>query len=345
MSKKYKIRHTEFINGKKYDFKANSNTELVAKVAKKKESLCYRHQDMNVAEMADIWKSLKEPSVSEQTLKGYGAYLKRLESKKMLVKDVVQSDIQQWINVEKNKSKEFYKKYYTILHSIFELAVRDRMIPFNPVTGCKLPKGSQSDRRSITENERRIFLKACDANSHGLMFLIMLYCGLRNSEVRRLQGKHIDTKEKIIHVPGTKSKSAARDVPIPSALLFKLNGFRNNQYLFTTKDRKPVNKDRMTRWWKTIRTDMNKELGAEFFRGSVKKDLVAEDFTPYCLRHTYCTDLERAGIPITIASRLMGHSSIEITAKIYTHENDEALNSSRESLDRLNKSFHLISTC
>ncbi|NBH79458.1 hypothetical protein D3Z52_15050 [Clostridiaceae bacterium] len=35
--------------------------------------------------------------------------------------------------------------------------------------------------------------------------------------------------------------------------------------------------------------------------------------------HTYCTDLARSGVPLVTASRLMGHSSVELTAKIYTH--------------------------
>ena len=40
---------------------------------------------------------------------------------------------------------------------------------------------------------------------------------------------------------------------------------------------------------------------------------------PYDLRHTYCSDLERAGVPINVASQFMGHADIKITARIYTH--------------------------
>ncbi len=36
-------------------------------------------------------------------------------------------------------------------------------------------------------------------------------------------------------------------------------------------------------------------------------------------RHTYCTDLQKKGIDIRTAQKLMGHSSILITAEIYTH--------------------------
>ncbi len=54
--------------------------------------------------------------------------------------------------------------------------------------------------------------------------------------------------------------------------------------------------------------------------------VVAPDLVPYCLRHTYCTDLQAKGIPLKTASYLMGHSSIKVTADIYTHITDDAIN-------------------
>lgn len=53
---------------------------------------------------------------------------------------------------------------------------------------------------------------------------------------------------------------------------------------------------------------------------------------PYDLRHTYCTDLERAGVPINIASKLMGHANINITAKIYTHTRQDTIDTAAAAL-------------
>lgn len=50
-----------------------------------------------------------------------------------------------------------------------------------------------------------------------------------------------------------------------------------------------------------------------------------EDLTAYCLRHTYCTNLQKQGVDIRTAQYLMGHSSIQMTAKIYTHIGIEQL--------------------
>lgn len=63
---------------------------------------------------------------------------------------------------------------------------------------------------------------------------------------------------------------------------------------------------------------------------------VAPDLVPYCLRHTYCTDLQRQGVPLETARYLMGHEDITTTANIYTHSDKvEALEAAR--LIRKNK--------
>ena len=50
---------------------------------------------------------------------------------------------------------------------------------------------------------------------------------------------------------------------------------------------------------------------------------VAKDLSPYCFRHEYCTDLCRRGVDIRKAQHLMGHSTIQLTASIYTNLVDD----------------------
>jgi len=61
---------------------------------------------------------------------------------------------------------------------------------------------------------------------------------------------------------------------------------------------------------------MTKEDDGE--RGSVLTD----DLVCYCLRHTFCTDLKKKGVPVDIAMYLMGHEDIRMTANIYGHSDD-----------------------
>lgn len=45
--------------------------------------------------------------------------------------------------------------------------------------------------------------------------------------------------------------------------------------------------------------------------------------TPHVCRHTYCTNMARAGVQPKVLQYLMGHADIETTLRIYTHVHDE----------------------
>lgn len=57
-----------------------------------------------------------------------------------------------------------------------------------------------------------------------------------------------------------------------------------------------------------------------------------EELTPYCLRHTYGTDLQRAGVPLNVAKGLLGHTDIAMTANVYTHTTPDVI---EQAADRL----------
>ena len=78
---------------------------------------------------------------------------------------------------------------------------------------------------------------------------------------------------------------------------------------------------------------MDLRMGAEVENGKIVRHAIAPDLTPYCLRHTFCTDLQRAGVPINVAKELMGHASIAVTANIYTHRDQGVLHSNMARLD------------
>ena len=87
--------------------------------------------------------------------------------------------------------------------------------------------------------------------------------------------------------------------------------------------------------WDDIRRLMNIGMGCRVEQDELIPPFpLAEDFVMYNLRHTYCTDLERAGVPINIASRLMGHSDISLTSKIYTHACFETLETARSLINQ-----------
>ena len=63
------------------------------------------------------------------------------------------------------------------------------------------------------------------------------------------------------------------------------------------------------------------------------RDIGIKKFGPHALRHLFCTRLVKAGVSIYLVSKLMGHSSVLTTSKIYAHILNEDLLGQTDVLD------------
>ena len=124
----------------------------------------------------------------------------------------------------------------------------------------------------------------------------------------------------LLHIRGTKTANADRFVPIPDNFYTKLAKASHSGYLALNQHGKK-HTEYSYRWAvKSLRKEMNLSMGAKTYRNALLPPLpLEEDFVPYMFRHTYCTDLQKAGVDIRTAQKLMGHANISITANIYTH--------------------------
>ena len=77
----------------------------------------------------------------------------------------------------------------------------------------------------------------------------------------------------------------------------------------------------MKQMWRSFKQALDLDMGAQMAISAIDPEtsVVADDLTPYCLRHTYATDLQSAGVPLNVAKDLLGHQSIAMTSQTYTH--------------------------
>lgn len=263
------------------------------------------------------------------------------------IRQVKASDIQRMMNKKSHFSESHQRKIAQITTQIFDSAQENDLIDKLPIKRIKTSvKCEKSRTRAITDEERALTLAVADKHpKEGLFFLIMLYCGLRPAEVSRLLMSDYDKKNKILHirrarkadgsVGSPKSASGTRDVPVPSYLAVRLDNIKkkNNELICTSATGRPLTKTTQKRMWNRFKRYMDIENGACVFRGAIVQTTLADDLHPYCYRHTFCTDLQDAGVPITVAQRLMGHSDIKITAQIYTHSTDKSFEDAREKIN------------
>ena len=113
--------------------------------------------------------------------------------------------------------------------------------------------------------------------------------------------------------------------------LLKLEKFQSNgkKLIFTQKCGKMHTVGSWQSTWESYQNTLNYEYYCQQMRnvGRVPKPYnsptgipqLLQHFTPHQLRHTYCTMLYHAGVDALRASKLMGHSNVQITLDIYTH--------------------------
>ena len=314
--------------------KENKNNTTTSEWAKK------WLKDYKKNAVGDAWYKQMESIVENHILDEIG-------DKRM--RDVTAADIRRLMNKKAKFSESHQRKIAQTILQIFSSAEENGIIDKLPTRKIKIATGSRESRtRAITDEERKLTLKVAEKNPDlGLQFLLMLFCGLRSQEVARVQMRDYDRSKQILTIrrarkadgstDAPKSKSGNREIPVPNYLAERLNSLdkKPNEYICTSQQGKPLTKSSQKRAWHRFRRLMDIENGAEVFRNHVVQTTLAEDLRPYDYRHTYCTDLQDAGVPITVAQRLMGHSDIKMTAQIYTHHTPKSFEDAREKINKL----------
>ena len=349
------IRKTARWNGKKYEATGKTELEAMSKLAEKLAA-AKRGEDlvsgaMTVSAWYKQWIDLykKPKGLTEKSLKMYdekfNGYI-RPAIGHMKLKDVKDVHLQRILNSQAGRSASHVKKIRMVLQEMFKRARQSRLIPYDPAELLELPTVKQGRRRSITEEERAAILAVAERHRAGLWILTLLYTGMRPGETAALTWSDVDFDHNEIHVhaakesgnrtiKGPKTDSGVRDIPIHAALLPRLLAARGKPFspVFPTKAGTIQSESSMRRMWNSFRTELDLQLGAKTKDGKIVESVVADDLTPYCLRHTFCTDLQRAGVPINNAKELMGHADIQTTANIYTHRDNATLHNSIALLD------------
>lgn len=358
---------TYWFEGKRYYVRSSVSQRDADKRAAKalqerEDGTAVIKDDIRVTDYALQWaKTYKSTTVSETV---YKSYVARINNHiipaigSLRVRDVRPTNLQDIMNSQAGMSKTHCDKLIVTIKSIFRQAVKDSIIRRNPSEDVSSPMASDGTHRSITDVERASLLRVASSHRFGLAVKIMLYVGLRPQEAVALKWSDIDRVNQRVMVrkalkkDGTigdpKSESGNRDIPIPPALWESLH-FPDNldEYILLNTHGTRYAHTAIKRAWDSFRFDMDIDLGAEVQKDDfgntvyakrkpvVVKHAIAQDLELYCLRHTYCTDLEAAGVPINVAKYLMGHSSITLTAKIYTHMREDTLSDAADKIAKI----------
>jgi len=357
MSRLY--RSTFRYQGKKYErTSTKSQREADKKASQLKRDLENGKVGISKQMKLSVWAyewldTYKKPRVGEKCYKEHKRHIENIiipQIGNLRLGDVTDIHLQKILNEKAGGSYSNVKYLRDTIRAIFSKAKESRLITaHNPAEFLTMPNTTKGTHRSITEEERQHFLEIAASHPAGLMFKTMLYCGLRTGEVTGLSFKDIDFENHMLKIvaameSGTnnlkapKTAAGVRKVPIPDAIyndLLRLTGEPFQPVFVQQTTGKRHTETSRTKAWRSLKKAIDDSMGAEWKQQIAKdgkkrwtkvKSVVADDFVPYCLRHTYCTDLQAKGVSLKVASYLMGHANINVTANIYTHITEDAIN-------------------
>ena len=350
MPKKYKYTKSFTYDGKRYYVHGDTLEEIYSKKAERllnlKEGKIIVSGSMLVRDWVPICIEAYKPNQSEDTKKEFTGRVNKYivgELGMYRLKDVTPLQCQRIMSAQAGKSKSHIDKLSQAMRFIFDKAVRNHYIFENPADDLILPKGTEGERRSITDYEREHFLKCAAVHPQFLLFELMLYCSCRPGEAIACIGDDIQRIDgtPMLHIRGTKTKNSDRFVPIPDHLYDRIRRVSPSELIVPNEGGNKYDKQSYKRLTARLRRELNISMGCKMYRNALIEPYpLAKDFVPYMFRHTYCTDLQKAGVDVRVAQRLMGHASIEITANIYTHVDMSEIIKAADLLDQ----FHTAKT-
>lgn len=214
-----------------------------------------------------------------------------------------------------DKSESLQHKVLITMRQIFQTARQNGLIVKDPTEGVKITPHAKPDKvKHLTKDQVRTLLEAVTDDKAMAFVGLCLYCGLRREEAMGLQwgdikGSSLTVNRALAFVKNRpdpsqelKTKAAHRTIPIPEPLMDILsNTPKTGLYVITKADGGPMTQMAFRRLWEKVTSVIDFPLH------------------PHMLRHTYATNLYYAGVDLRTAQYLLGHSSIQMTAQVYTH--------------------------
>lgn len=326
-------------------------------------------------EWAKRWEEIKAHEVTAARMVTYRCDLKHLSPLfRIPISEIRPADLQRIIyqladrnpNTGKPTAAKTLKGIRSVAKQIFQLAMDNRVIEFNPAQTVTIPKDQPAATKRALNAEERYWIETTPHRAQTAAML-MLYAGLRRGEVIPLRWEEIDLEAAEIHVERFvefikdkpvlkeygKTDNSRRIVSIPQRLVAYLKKLeRVSDLLCPSASGQMMSVSAWRRLWESYMAELNAQHG-DFSGGitwkngkKITRSITEQDkynpnglpfmiqrFTAHDLRHTFATMLYFAGVDILTAKEQLGHADVKTTMEIYTHLDRKFKRKSMDKLD------------
>ena len=260
----------------------------------------------------DMWLPSHSKSVSINTLNNYGSAFAHLVTlHNLAMQDITYLQLQSIIDnmLSTGLSYSSCKKVRTLISQLFDYAIINGWCTTNYAKFLNLGhnKPVRPHKPFTTQAINRLWRLSSPLHD---IPLILLYTGMRASELLNLKVRDINRKQRTIKITSAKTKSGIRTIPIHDRIWPIIERRLNTIYVIQE-----------CRTYSSLSREFNKAMHA-----------INSKHTTHDCRHTFATRLDNEGANYNAKRLLLGHASGNVTDGVYTHK----------SLGQLRKAIRLL---
>lgn len=355
------IQYSKGLDGKRHQYQSQAYmTEEEAVQAEKIYLNKYKDVEVNphmtFKEAYTIYYDYQKDKIKDSTLKTYRDRIKYMGLLDNVELVNLNWDLYQKWRAQMNKTnlcdryktdiQKFIKQVINFAEKQWDFNLRKF---YNKLEPFKTPGALKKEMDFYEPEEFFKFISVVDDLRYKCFFELLYYCGLRRSEARGLQWKHIDFNNKTLtvsqqvlnpsnsnastewYISSTKTEASNRTIPISTTLL--------NDLAELKKTNERLSKFKQT--WFVLGDDVPMATGRMYFyRDKYAEKAGIRRIRLHDFRHSCASALISGAAPITAVSNFLGHSETTETLETYTHMFKKDLANVPKFFDTLEKDFN-----
>jgi integrase len=269
------------------------------------------------------------------------------------LRELSASDVDRWLAAKAGElSTSTVQNLHNYLNRAVTRAMARDLVKRNVVALCGVPTGlAGRPSKSLTAEQARALLDAAAGSPLDAYLVVSVLTGARTEELRALTWAHVDLDGCVepgdVRPPAvqvwrsvrgdgdTKTRKSRRTLALPARCVVALRRQRDAQRKACAEAGREWSADDLV-----FSTASGRPLDAANVRRALRSvagraGLVAEEWTPRELRHSFVSLLSQSGTPIEVIADLMGHEGTRVTEAVYRHQLRPVLLDGAVAMDRL----------
>lgn len=268
---------------------------------------------IKMEELYNEWSERKYKQISKSTVDNYTSAWKYMSKYKQTKFSDMRSA--HWQNIidscSEKLSRSSLEKIKALATLLSEYAVKNDIVAKNYAKYIELPKAETTKKERFSDIEIKKIIDNANSIPYLDTVLILIYTGMRISEMLSLTKFNIDMDKQLI-TGGLKTDAGKnRIIPIHNKILGYINSWynKNGKALICDSEGRMIDSGRYR----------SKMYYPALEAVGVRK------LTPHTCRHTFGTLMAEAGADTIYIQKLIGHTDYAFTANEYTHPEIDAL--------------------